>query len=254
MNKWLKVLIVVMVILLPVQSLFAGGQSEEPVEILGAEAPAARETFDELGVPESLMERFSYAFGIIAGQSFMQQGIELDPQYFARGLSDIFAGDEFLISFEEIDKALDEYQMQIMEEQQAFEQEIASMNLEAAEDFLAENRLRDSVNETASGLQYEILHEGDGDYPTADDVVTVHYEGTFLDGMVFDSSYFHGEPATFPLSGVIPGWTEGVQLMRVGSIYKFFLHPDLAYGVSGSPPHIDPNELLIFEVELIGIQ
>lgn len=254
MSKWLKVLIGILVIMLAGYSLFAGGQSEEPVDLLDLESTAVRESIDELGVPETLLERFSYAFGIIAGQSFMQQGIELDPAYFAKGMSDVYAGDEFLLSFEDIDKALDEYQMMLMEEQQEFERAIAAMNLETAESFLEENLLRDTVMETASGLQYEIIQEGEGNSPTADDVVTVHYEGTFIDGMVFDSSYFRGEPATFPLSGVIPGWTEGVQLMRVGSIYKFYLHPDLAYGVMGSPPHIEPNELLIFEVELIGIE
>ena len=120
------------------------------------------------------------------------------------------------------------------------------------EKFLAENAERESVTVTDSGLQYEVMSEGDGASPTAEDTVTVHYKGTLLDGTEFDSSYSRGEPATFPLSRVIPGWTEGVQLMKVGSKFKFFIPSELAYG-ERSTGKITPNSTLVFEVELLDV-
>jgi FKBP-type peptidyl-prolyl cis-trans isomerase len=124
-------------------------------------------------------------------------------------------------------------------------------NRAEGEAFLAENRLKAGVVTTASGLQYEVISEGTGAKPAASDMVQVNYEGTFLDGTVFDSSYERGEPLTFPLNGVIPGWTEGVQLMSEGSTYRFFIPSDLAYGDGGG--RMPPNAMLIFKVELISI-
>ena len=129
----------------------------------------------------------------------------------------------------------------------------AGVNLELAESFLAENKDREGIITTESGLQYEVIVEGEGAKPAADDEVTVHYSGTLLDGRVFDSSYQRGTPATFPLNAVITGWTEGVQLMSVGSSYRFYIHPDLGYGEMGAGEMIGPNELLVFDVELISI-
>lgn len=126
-------------------------------------------------------------------------------------------------------------------------------NKAAGATFLAENGKKPSIKTTASGLQYEVLTEGKGKKPTATDNVTVHYKGTTIDGKEFDSSYGRGEPATFPLNGVIPGWTEGVQLMPEGSKYKFYIPSNLAYGEQGAGGSIGPNETLIFEVELIKI-
>ena len=120
------------------------------------------------------------------------------------------------------------------------------------EDFLAENGKRDEVTTTESGLQYEVLEEGDGAQPTRQDQVTVHYKGELLDGTVFDSSYDRGEPATFPLNRVIPGWTEGLQLMKVGAKYKFYIPSELGYG-SRDQGKIPPNSTLIFQVELLSI-
>lgn len=127
-------------------------------------------------------------------------------------------------------------------------------NLEKSQAFLTENAKKDGVSVTESGLQYEVIEEGeeDGASPAAQDTVQVHYEGTLIDGQVFDSSYQRGEPAAFPLNRVIPGWTEGVQLMSVGDKYRFFIPPDLAYGTRGTPS-IGPNEALIFEVELLNV-
>ncbi len=130
-------------------------------------------------------------------------------------------------------------------------------NLERAQAFLAENAGKEGIQTTASGLQYEVISEGpaDGDSPSASDTVEVHYQGTLINGTEFDSSYSRGQPISFPLSGVIPGWTEGVQLMSEGDKYRFFIPPDLAYGAGGAPGgSIGPNEALIFEVELIDVK
>lgn len=132
--------------------------------------------------------------------------------------------------------------------------ELAGNNKQAGEAFLAENAGKEGVITTASGLQYTILTEGKGEKPTASSKVTVHYQGTTLDGKEFDSSYSRNAPATFPLNRVIAGWTEGVQLMPLGAKYRFFIHPDLGYGAQGAGGAIGPNETLIFDVELLSIQ
>lgn len=132
--------------------------------------------------------------------------------------------------------------------------ELASNNQKEGEVFLAENTSKEGVITTASGLQYIILTEGEGKKPSASSNVTVHYAGTTLDGKEFDSSYSRNSPATFPLNGVIAGWTEGVQLMSIGAKYRFFIHSDLAYGTRGAGSDIGPNATLIFEVELLSIQ
>jgi FKBP-type peptidyl-prolyl cis-trans isomerase len=136
---------------------------------------------------------------------------------------------------------------------EAEREQAAAKNAAAGEAFLLDNRIREGVVVTESGLQYEVLTQGDGPRPAASDRVTVHYRGTLLDGQEFDSSYSRGEPATFVLDQVIPGWTEGVQLMPVGSKYKFFIPANLAYGPAGGRS-IEPNATLIFEVELLGIE
>ena len=132
--------------------------------------------------------------------------------------------------------------------------ELASNNKQAGEEFLAENASKEGVITTASGLQYTVLTAGEGEKPTASSNVTVHYQGTTLDGKEFDSSYSRNAPATFPLNRVIAGWTEGVQLMPIGAKYRFFIHPDLGYGAKGAGSAIGPNETLIFDVELLSIQ
>jgi len=130
----------------------------------------------------------------------------------------------------------------------------SAATLQAGEDFLAENAKRPEVTTTASGLQYEVLTEGNGPKPQATNTVTCHYHGTLTNGTVFDSSVQRGQPASFPLNGVIKGWTEALQLMSVGSKYRLFLHPSLAYGERSAGAHIQPNSTLIFDVELLGIR
>jgi FKBP-type peptidyl-prolyl cis-trans isomerase FkpA/FKBP-type peptidyl-prolyl cis-trans isomerase FklB len=197
---------------------------------------------------EQPAQRGSYAQGYNIGTQGRGLPIEMDA--FVAGIRDGMA-DSSQMTDEELESAMMEFQGMVTEAMDAE----GENNRAAGEAFLAQNATREGVTETASGLQYEVVTEGTGAQPTEADVVTVHYRGTLLDGTEFDSSYSRNEPATFPLSGVIAGWTEGVALMSVGSTYKFYIPGDLAYGPNprpGSP--IGPNEMLTFEVELLGIE
>ncbi len=220
------------------------------------EVPVTAENQGSLAAPETLIEKVSYALGFMMSDSYKSQGVELDHRYFGAAMQDVMEGSEALFTLEEMNGFLMEYQDQLIAEQQAEMAASAGVNLAAAEDFLSENSEREGIFTTESGLQYEILSEGpaDGQKPAAEDTVTVHYSGTLLDGSVFDSSYERGTPATFPLNGVIAGWTEGLQLMTVGSSYRFYIPPALGYGEMGAGDMIGPNELLIFDVELLSIE
>ena len=199
-------------------------------------APAAAEK------PQTLAERSGYAYGVIIGRQMKESGIEIDENQFARALADIFADRKPILSEDEIKATFTESR----------EQAQAKM-AEAGTKWLEENAKQEGVKATESGLQYKIIEEGEGASPKATDNVTVHYTGTLTDGTKFDSSVDRGQPATFPLNGVIKGWTEGVQLMKPGAKYRFFIPQDLAYGERGSPPKIPPYSTLIFDIELIKV-
>ncbi len=205
---------------------------------------------DELQTPE---ERLSYTIGMDVANMMADQGLDIDLDIFFAGFSAQFQGEDTLLSQEEADAERTAYIERRQQELEAERGQEAQRNLEAGQAFLAENRGRDGVTETASGLQYRVVEEGHGRSPAATDRVTVHYRGTLIDGTEFDSSYSRGEPATFPLNGVIPGWTEGVQLMSEGATFEFFIPADLAYGEQGRPGPIGPNSTLIFQVELLEV-
>lgn len=220
------------------------------------DTPAAQQVqaAEVLPAPTELVDRFSYALGYLQTSSYLSQGLEIDADYFNEAVTAAVDGTEPMFTMEELNAFLMEYQETYMAKQEAQLAVIAEENLISSERFLDENGVREGVSTTESGLQYEVIAEGEGPKPTAEDTVTVHYNGALIDGTVFDSSYQRGTPATFPLNGVIPGWTEGVQLMSVGSSYRFFIHPDLGYGENGAGDMIGPNEALIFDVELLGIE
>ncbi len=194
---------------------------------------------------ETEEDKVSYGVGMMMGEQLKQFG-DIDYDLLIAGLRAQKEGEETALSIEDAQAAIMAQQQEAAEASQA---EAAA----ASEGYLSENAAREEVSVTDSGLQYEVLEEGDGPKPSVDDTVRVHYVGTLLDGTEFDSSIARGEPAEFPLKGVIPGWTEGVQLMNVGSKYRFVIPSDLAYGERGAGQAIGPNETLVFEVELLEI-
>jgi FKBP-type peptidyl-prolyl cis-trans isomerase FkpA len=206
------------------------------------------DTWTENGFATEEAQR-SYAIGVTLAQFASMQLAELDTLALSQGLTDRLGGEELLVAEDSTRTIITTFQRDLNER-------LATENLEAGQRFLAENARREDVVTTESGLQYEVLREGDGGVqPAADSTVKVHYHGTLIDGEVFDSSVDRGEPISFPLNRVIPGWTEGVQLMTPGAKYRFYIPTDLAYGQQvrpGSP--IGPNEALIFEVELLEVQ
>ena len=175
------------------------------------------------------------------------------PTSSSRGLRDGLAGANGMLTDAEMQSTMQEFQKQVQAQQEAKQKVVGEKNKTEGEAFLAKNKARAGVKTTASGLQYEVEKEGTGPTPKATDTVTVNYKGTLMDGSTFDSSYDRGQPATFVLNQVIPGWTEGVQLMKVGSKYKFYIPAALGYGDKGAGATIGPNAPLVFEVELLSI-
>jgi FKBP-type peptidyl-prolyl cis-trans isomerase FklB len=198
-------------------------------------------------------QKLSYSIGTEVGAGLKKQGIDVDPKAFAAGLADALAG-KLQLSDAEIKDVLTTARTQLMAKQQAKQQADAAANAKASEAFLAANGKKEGVKTTASGLEYKVLKAGTGKTPTLKDTVKVHYQGTLIDGTVFDSSIQRGEPVVFPLDGVIPGWTEALQLMKEGDKFQLFIPPKLAYGAAGAGDKIGPNAVLIFEVELIDIE
>ncbi len=193
------------------------------------------------------MDKLSYAWGLAMGQQLKGMGVkDLDVESFKDAVKTIYDGTEPAIGMEEAQKLINDYLQDLQSKAEA------ASRAEGAK-FLEENGKKENVKTTASGLQYVVEKEGTGAQPTAQDEVTVHYTGKLLNGQVFDSSVNRGEPATFPLNRVIPGWTEGVQLMKEGAKYTFFIPSDLAYGPQGVPGAIPPHSTLIFDVELIKV-
>ncbi|MEX2579923.1 MAG: FKBP-type peptidyl-prolyl cis-trans isomerase [Verrucomicrobiales bacterium] len=200
--------------------------------------------------PETLKEKVSYAYGLMIARQLSERGIEIDLGQFNAAFEAVVNDEELAMSEEEVSAAFTENQRNM---DKAGVSGADKKNLEAGQAFLEENAKKEGVETTASGLQYEVLEKGDGASPGETDTVTVHYHGTLIDGTVFDSSVDRGEPANFPLNRVIPGWTEGVQLMSEGAKYRFFVPYDLAYGERGAGEDIKPYSTLIFDVELLGI-
>ncbi|RLU00693.1 FKBP-type peptidyl-prolyl cis-trans isomerase [Ketobacter sp.] len=200
-------------------------------------------------------QKASYAIGLKFGEGMGRDlKDELDVKAFYQGFDDGFSGNESKMTQEEMVAAMNALQARKMQEQQAAQSKALEENKVAGDTFLEENKKRDGVIVTESGLQYEVITKGDGETPDANDKVNVHYHGTLPDGTVFDSSVERGEPISFPVNGVIKGWTEALQLMKVGDKWKLFIPSDLAYGARGAGPKIGPNQVLVFDVELLGVE
>jgi len=199
---------------------------------------------------KDLKDKASYSFGLNIGLNIRRQNVEINPDLFMAGLKDAIAGRKPLLTEQEIRETMTAFEKDMQQKQT----EQAQKNSAASEKFLTENKTKEGVKTTASGLQYKVLKEGNGAQPKMSDTVTVNYRGTLVDGTEFDSSFKRNQPSTFPITGVIKGWTEALQLMRVGSKYQLFVPPNLAYGDRSPGPQIPPGSTLIFEVELLDVK
>jgi FKBP-type peptidyl-prolyl cis-trans isomerase len=235
-----------------------------PGIVLAQQTPAATTQTPTLSAPvpqspaapafPNPVDKFSYALGMSIGGNLHRQSVAVNPDLFAQGLKDAVSGGKTLLTDEEARATVTEMQNQVRKEQQAKAAQEAEANKKEGETFLAQNKSKEGVVATASGLQYKILTAGTGPKPTAADSVVCNYRGTLISGKEFDSSYKRGQPATFPVSGVIKGWTEALQLMPVGSKWQLFVPSDLAYGDRAMGADIAPGSTLIFEVELLSIE
>lgn len=199
-------------------------------------------------------DKLSYALGLSMGNNFKRSGVEeINVQDFADGVAAVYYGSDPKMTYAEAQQTVQDYFLALQKKQEEAAKKMAEVNAKAGEDFLLENGKRAEVKTTPSGLQYEVLKEGEGESPKADQSVTVHYTGKLIDGTVFDSSVERGEPATFGVTQVIPGWVEALQLMKVGAKWRLFIPSALAYGPQGAGGVIGPNQTLIFDVELLKI-
>jgi len=195
-------------------------------------------------------DKVSYIIGMEVGSNLKKQGINVDPTILAKGIQDALTDKKPLLTEQEIQETMASFQKEMMAKQT----EGAKKNKAEGEAFLAENKKKEGVKTRPSGLQYKVIKAGTGKKPKSTDTVTAHYRGTLINGTEFDSSYKRGQPVSFPVSGVIPGWTEALQLMEVGAKWQLFIPSNLAYGEQGAGRDIGPNATLIFEVELVSIQ
>ncbi len=199
-------------------------------------------------------DKASYAVGLSVGKSLQKESIDVDPNIVEQGIKDGLAGGKALMTDEEAKAAMATLRAAAQKNQEAKMAQAGEANKKEGDAFLAANKTKEGVVTLPSGLQYKILTAGTGAKPTAADTVVCNYKGTLIDGKEFDASSKHGGPATFPVSGVIKGWTEALQLMPVGSKWQLFIPPDLAYGQRGAGADIGPGATLIFEVELVSIK
>ena len=232
--------------------------------ILGTAAAQDAKTAPKAAAPSAdlkdLKSKASYSIGLSMGMNLKAQAIDLDPAIIARGIADGISGAAPALSKQQCDEVMVAFEKELRSRRQPAEelmdpatQAKADKNMKAGQAYLAANKAKPGVITTASGLQYSVTKEGTGPQPTLDDTVVAHYKGTLIDGTEFDSSYKRGQPLSFPLTGVIPGWTEALQLMKVGAKYKLFIPSDLAYGPQDKGD-IPPNSSLIFDVELVAIK
>lgn len=216
--------------------------------LMAADQPEAKSAF---ATPK---DKVSYCIGLSMGSSWKKQALDVNPDMVAKGLKEGMGDAKPALTEDEVRQTLMEFQKEMMGKQQEKAKVLGEKNKKDGEAFLAENKKKDGVKVTASGLQYIVEKEGSGVKPSATNTVVANYRGTLLDGTEFDSSYKRGEPAEFPVDGLIKGWTEALQLMSAGSKYKLFIPSELAYGEQGAGDKIGPNATLIFELELISIK
>lgn len=216
--------------------------------------PACKKSEVKKATVETQKDKASYAIGFDLGKNLKKYSEDIELEKMLQGIRDGISGQNSILTEEETKKTLSEFQQTLIKKEMERKKEIAVKNKVEEEKFLAENSKREGVVTTASGLQYKVIREGEGSKPTPEDTVKVHYKGTFINGREFDSSYRRGEPITFQLKNMIPGWIEALQLMNEGSKWQIFIPSALAYGEQGAGDIIEPNSLLIFEVELLKVE
>ena len=214
------------------------------VQASGAQAPLLK----------TQKEKVSYGIGVSVAKSFKPQGIEVDVEALVKGVRDALSGGKLLMTEDELQATMSAFQTELRQKQTKVAQTVSAENKKEGTAFLASNKTKQGVVTLPSGLQYKILKAGNGKKPIGSDTVECHYRGTLINGTEFDSSYRRGQAASFPVSGVIPGWTEALKLMPVGSRWQLFIPPQLAYGAQGAGRDIGPDATLIFEVELLSIK
>jgi len=233
-----------------------GNQSDDTASTDDQAADTSASTATDSGSSSDFsndQEKRSYALGMDIGNSLKELPVDIKMDSLTQGVRDVVEGNDTKLTQDELDGVMQSFvqDMEAAQKQKADEQ--AQANGDKGKKFLADNKSKDGVKTTDSGLQYKVIEEGDGPSPDANDSVTVHYTGKLIDGTVFDSSRERGEPVTFPVNAVIPGWTEALQLMKQGAKYELYIPADLAYGERGAGAQIGPNETLIFNVELIKV-
>lgn len=202
---------------------------------------------------ESQKDKVSYSIGSNIGNNLKKQSFDINPAILVQGLKDSYSGEKTLMTEKEMNETMMNFQKEMMQKEIEKNKELGVKNKKEGDAFLAENTKKEGVVTLPSGLQYKVMTEGKGKMPKTTDIVTVNYKGALIDGTEFDSSYKRGQPATFPVNGVIPGWTEALQLMKEGSKWQLFIPSNLAYGDKGAGRDIGPNAVLIFDVELISV-
>lgn len=221
--------------------------------VLGLGLLAVQVSAQEPAALKTQKDKVSYTLGVEVARSFQSQGVEVDQNLVVKGLRDALSGEKLLMTDDDLHATMSAFQQDLRQKQAQARSMAAEGNKKAGEAFLAENAKKEGVVTLPSGLQYKILKAAEGKKPTEADTVVCHYRGTLIDGTEFDSSK-SGQPSTFGLKGVIPGFREALKLMPVGSKWQFFIPPDLAYGERGAGNAIGPNATLVFEIELISIQ
>lgn len=222
--------------------------------VLGIVLLACQVNAGENLVLKDQKDKVSYSIGMNIGNNLKKQSIDVNPDVLAQGIKDALSGSKALMTEQEVNETIMAFQKEMSAKQIERLKELGEKNKKEGEAFLAENKKKEGIITLPSGLQYKVINEGTGETPGLTDTVTVNYRGTLIDGTEFDSSYRRGQPATFPVNAVIAGWTEALQLMKVGSKWQLFIPSDLAYGERGAGRDIGPNATLIFDVELLSIK
>lgn len=233
-------------ILAMVLTVHAEAQDKKPEQ---KPEPAATQKSSE----KELWEKVSYAVGMNIANAWKQGGVDFDVNEVSKGIKDVLSGHNTKITEQEAREAISQWQTKIRGQQEEKRKQESAKNKKEGEAFLAANAKKPAIKTTPSGLQYQVIREGTGKIPTTNDMVSVHYIGTLINGISFDSTYNRGQPAELPVTGVVKGWTEALQMMKTGSKWKLFVPSNLGYGEQ-SPPNIPPNSTLIYEMELVDIK